>query len=203
MTQPSRPRSACSVTAGRVWPCCSWPALPIGSGCQSMASPVARRRRLHDLDAFRDDFEPDVVARAGFRSPPARLPRQFFSSRPDHSPPVETGYECQNWATRLFVLRQSGTINTESAIRTKIARRVRIAFNVQSTGSLGSNVRDDGWLSGCQYKASAIVRGSTRRAGRTTCICAAMGPGFVRHGLQCRARRHFYWPAPPSVRRPI
>src|ERR1700730_15424586 len=40
MIQPSSPRNAVSVTAGSVSPCCSWPCLPIGSGCQSIASPV-------------------------------------------------------------------------------------------------------------------------------------------------------------------
>src|SRR6266702_60924 len=40
MIQPSSPRSACSVTAGSVSPCSSCPRLPMGSSCQSIASPV-------------------------------------------------------------------------------------------------------------------------------------------------------------------
>src|SRR5579872_5108496 len=40
MIQPSSSRSAASVTAGSVLPCSSWPRLPIGNGCQSIARPV-------------------------------------------------------------------------------------------------------------------------------------------------------------------
>src|SRR5579871_415141 len=40
MIQPSSVRSAVSVTAGSVLPCCSCPCLPIGSGCHSIARPV-------------------------------------------------------------------------------------------------------------------------------------------------------------------
>src|SRR5450756_1470556 len=39
MIQPSSFHSAASVVGGSVLPSTSWPALPIGNGCQSMARP--------------------------------------------------------------------------------------------------------------------------------------------------------------------
>src|SRR3954468_415128 len=40
MIQPSSLCRVSSVIFGKVLPCCSWPALPIGSSCHSMARPV-------------------------------------------------------------------------------------------------------------------------------------------------------------------
>src|SRR4051794_35171647 len=40
MIQPSSVCRVSSVIFGSVLPCCSWPALPIGSSCHSMARPV-------------------------------------------------------------------------------------------------------------------------------------------------------------------
>src|SRR3954453_2617937 len=51
MIQPSDVFRVSSVIFGRVLPCCSWPALPIGSSCHSMARPVFAAAALITLTA--------------------------------------------------------------------------------------------------------------------------------------------------------
>src|SRR6476620_187847 len=51
MIQPSSVCRASSVIFGRVLPCCSWPALPIGSSCPSMVRPVLAAAALITLTA--------------------------------------------------------------------------------------------------------------------------------------------------------
>src|SRR5437660_12400511 len=51
MIQPSSVCRVSSVIFGRVLPCCSWPALPIGSSCHSMLNPVLAAAALITLTA--------------------------------------------------------------------------------------------------------------------------------------------------------
>src|ERR1035437_8163741 len=66
MIQPSSFHSAASVVGGSVLPSNSWPALPIGNGCQSMARPAREAAAFITLTASGTTSRP--------MSSPSRIP---------------------------------------------------------------------------------------------------------------------------------